>query len=324
MELLERYLKQIERYLPFKERKETIKELRSLILDQVDELVSTGLETDKAIYKIIFEMGEPREVAGKYNDAKPMFSKEMEPILMLVLKIVSITLPLVVLFAHSLEFVFSSSNINIMDFLLNIAYKIPSAMYSLLVAYGFIFIIFYLIERFVQPKFEIEVKVFNPYLLPKIPAKAFKITILESILAILFTTVALYIFNLNQGVISVYYDGGNVPLLNSNFDKILPFINISWFITIAIHIFYLFKRKKSIPTKTIELVQTIFNGVIMILLATSNIFNEILIDGHDLGFIPNMFKIGFIILGIAVIIGGIVEYVKMFINLDALDELEKK
>ena len=41
-------------------------------------------------------------------------------------------------------------------------------------------------------------------------------------------------------------------------------------------------------------------------------------------FMNNMFKIVFIFLGIAVIIGGIVEYVKMFINLEALDELEKK
>lgn len=324
MDLLERYLKQIERYLPFKERKETIKELRSLILDQVDGLESEGQSKEKALYYVIVEMGEPRDVASKYYDARPMFSKEMEPILMLVLKIVSITLPLVVIFANSLQFIFSSTSINIIDFLLDIAYNIPSALYSLLIAYGFIFIIFFLIERYVQPKFEIEEKFFNPNLLPQIPAKVFKVSIVESIITILLVCGALYVFNLDQGLISIYYNGIKVPLLNSNFDRVLLLMNIGWFIDIALHIFYLFKRKKNIGSKSIEFIHQIYMAVVMIILGTSNIFNETVIEGHGIAFMPNTFRIVMIVLGVFVIISGIVEYVKMFINLDALDELEKK
>lgn len=324
MNLLERYLKQIERYLPFKERKETIKELRNLILDQVDGLVQEGLSQEKAIFNIIVEMGEPRDVAAKYFDSRPIISKEMEPVLEMVLKIVSITLPLVVIFAQSIEFVFSSSSVNIMDVLLHIAYSIPSALYSLLVAYGFIFIIFYLLQKYVQPKFEVEAKIFNPHLLPEIPVKVFKITLFESILGILFTCLALYLFNMNPGLIAVYYNGGSVPLLNENFDKVLMFMNIGWFVSIGLYIYYLFKRRKNITTKTIELFHKIYGAVVVIILATSNVFNEVVLVEYNLGFIPNMFKIGFIFLGIAIIIGSIVEYVKMFVNLDALEELSKK
>ncbi|AIO18586.1 hypothetical protein KQ51_00706 [Candidatus Izimaplasma bacterium HR1] len=323
MELLDRYLKQIERYLPFKDRKETIKELRSLILDQVDELVSQGLDQEKVLFNVITDMGEPREVASNYNESGPMISKEMEPILLLVFKIVSITLPLAVLFANALDFVFEYPNFTIMEFLLDSAYNIPTALYSLLVGYGFIFIIFYLIERFVKPKFEVQKIEFNPNLLPKIPGKDFEVSIFGAIIGILATCLALYLFNLNPGLIAIYFEGDRLPLFNDNFDKVLIFMNIGWFTSIILYSYYIYKRRKTITSKTVELIHTIYSGAIMILLGSSNVFNTIIVEGYDLTFIPNIFKIVMIILGIIVIIGGIVEFTKMFINLEAIDEIEK-
>ena len=140
MDLLERYLRQIEKYLPLKERKDTIKELRSLLYDHIDELVTQGQKKEQAMYNAIIEMGEPRDVANRYFETRPFISKEMEPIFYLVVKIISITLPLVILFANALEFVFGTTPFTLMDLLLEIAYSIPSALYSLLVGYGFIFI----------------------------------------------------------------------------------------------------------------------------------------------------------------------------------------
>lgn len=324
MDLLERYLKQIERYLPFKDRNETTKELRSLILDQVDVLLRKGISEDDAIYQIIKEMGEPREVASKYNESRPMFSREMEPIMMLVFKIVSITLPLTVLFGQSMEYIFSTNEFNVMNFFIDIVTNIPSALYSLLVGYGFIFIIFFLIEKFIQPKFEVETKEFNPNLLPKIPAKAFKVSVFESVFVILLICFAVYIFNLRPGLIAVYYDQGRIPLLNENFNRVLMFMNIGWFVSIGLHVYYLFKRKKNIKSKTVEFIHDIYSGAVLILFAVSNVINNVVIEEYDLTFIPNMIKITFMFIGIAVIIGGVVQFVKMFINLDALDEYEKK
>jgi len=323
MDLLERYLKQIERYLPFKERLETTKELRSLILDQVDEAVSSGIDKETALYDIIVKMGDPRTVASNYVDTKPIISKEMEPILQLVLKIVSITLPLAIIFASLLDYVFSNTQASLMDILLQIVYTIPEALYSLLVGYGFVFIFFYLIERYIQPKFEAIDKEFHPNLLPKIPTKDFKVSLFESIVTTLVTIGVVYLFNMQQGLIAVYYDDIREPLFNANFDKILPFMNIGWFISIGLNIYYIFSRSKNITTKTIEFAHNIYSAVILFLLATSNIFNSIIVDGYDLTIVPTIIKVVFIGLGIAIIIGAIVEYVKMYINLDALDELDQ-
>lgn len=315
MNLLARYLKQIEKYLPFKERKDTIDELRSLIMDQVDEQVALGKNQKDALYDVIVESGEPREVAARYSDRGPIISKEMEPVLNLVIKIVSITLPLVVLFANAIEYIFKTEDFTTMDFLLDIAYSIPSAIYSLVVAIGFIFIFFYLIERYVNPQFETQEKKFLPEFLPDIPKKAFKVSLVESVISILFTVLALYIFNYNQGLISVYYDGNKLPILNDNFEKILIFMNIGWLVSISLHIVYVFTKKKTIITKSVELVLGIYSGIILFMLASSDIFNQVVIDGHNLNFLTSMFTVGFILIAFAAVIGSIVEYIKMFVSL---------
>jgi hypothetical protein len=324
MELLERYLRQIERYLPLKERKETTKELRSLILDQVDEQAGDGGNKEQILYEIIREMGDPRTVAGNYSDSRPMISKEMEPILQLVLKIVSITLPLIVLFANALEYIFANDGYTIMEFLLHLVTRIPSALYSLLVGYGFVFIFFYLIEKYISPKFDVEVKVFHPDLLPEIPKKVFKVSLFESIFTILATVTVIYIVNFNITLISVYYDGNQVPILSEAVNKFIPLLNIGWFITILVHIYYAYQRRKNIPTKTIELINAIYIAIVLIFIATNGVFNDLFIEGFDLNFLVRMATIGLVFVAAATIIGSIVDYIKMFINLDALDSLEQK
>jgi len=327
MELLERYLTQIERHLPLKDRSETTKELRSLILDQLDEAISTGLDKEIALYNIIVEMGDPRDVANNYFDSKPLISRKLEPTLKLVLKIMSITLPLGLTFGHMLDYVLNNDNTTVMDNLLNIVYTVPSTLYSLLFGYGIVFVIFFLIERYIHPNADqefndalIKEKEFNPNLLPKIPTKHFKVSLFESIFSILVTTLIVYLFNIQEGLIAITVGGTIEHLFNTDFDRLLPFINISWFISIGLNIYYLFKRRKTITSKTIELFHHIYSGVIFILLANSSLFNTIIIDGFDLDVLPALFKIVFNPLGIIIIVGSVIQYIKMFINIDALED----
>jgi len=323
MDLLERYLRQIKRYLPQKDQEETIKELRSLILDQVDEHTNQDQET--ALKDILIEMGPPQDVALRYNDRGPLISRQLEPIMKLIMKITSITLPLAILFAESIAFVTREPDFTFMEFLLQITYSIPSAIYSLVVAIGMIFIVFVLIERYASPNFSVEEKPFNPELLPELPQKAFHVSVFGSIVSILVLTLILYLFNLQPGLIRIYFDGTSIPLLNENFDNIIPFLNIGWFVSILIHVYYLYTRKKNITSKTIEFIVSVYSGVIMILIATSDVFNIDVISEYNLDIIPNMITYIFLFIGVAAIIGALVDYIKMFINLDKLsEELDKK
>lgn len=259
MELLERYLSEIQKHLPTKEKEETIKELRSLILDQVDETVTIQTDKESVLYTIIQQMGYPRDVASKYTHKKQLISRRLEPTLNLILKIISITLPLTLTFAHTIEYIFDNDMIVVMDLLLSIVYTVPSTLYALLFGYLIIFIAFILIDKTLQPnsnsEFDqalIKEKEFNPSLLPKPITKEFKINSFESITTILVTTLIIYLFNLQQGLISFNVHGATEVLFNSNFEKILVFLNIGWFITIILNLYYLFKRRKSISTKPLN------------------------------------------------------------------------
>ena len=324
MNLLQRYLKQVEKYLPIKDRKDTLMELENLILEEVDEQISLGANREDAIYTVIQNMGTPIDIASQYGDARILISKELEPILMLVLKIVSLTFPFVILFAKTLDFMINNTGFTLMELVLNITYSIPSALYTLVMSIGFIFIVFVLIERFIQPKFEIEEKPFHPELLPDIPAKVYKVSLFGSILSVLITILVVYLFNMQEGLIAVTYNNVRYPLFNSNFEKLLPWLNIGWLASISIHLFYAFKRRKNLTTKTLELLQGIYSGIVVLLIGTSNIFNSIIIEGYDLEFLPNMIRYVLVFIGIIIIIASIFEYIILYINLDQLDKLDKK
>lgn len=322
MDLLDRYLIQIRRYLPFRDREETITELRSLILDQLDQ--TDNPNKDAALRQIIVEMGEPREVAQRYNERGPIISKEMEPIMMLVIKITSITLPLVILFADSIAYVTGTPDATFFGFLLNFVIAIPSTFYPLLVGIGMVFLIFYLIERYLQPKFSIEHKDFVPELLPELPKKEFKVTILGSVLTILVNVLILYIANFHLDVLALYNNGQSVPVFNSNMDPFIILLSAGWIATTFLHVYYLYRTRKDMISRTIEFVLSVYGAVILILVGTSDVFNDLVLGGADLNFIRTMLRWILPIVGVMAIIGATVEYVKMYVNLNKLEELSNQ
>ena len=86
--------------------------------------------------------------------------------------------------------------------------------------------------------------------------------------------------------------------------------------------YYVFSRKKSITSKTIELGAGVYASVVVFLLATSNIFNDVVIDAYEISFIPIVFKVVFILIAVATVIGSIVDYTKIFINVEHLNKLD--
>lgn len=322
MDLLERYLYQVRKFLPIKERNDVIKELRSLILDQLEAYPESDQEYK--LNEILIEMGTPRDTARKYREDRPLLSREMEPVIEFIIKIMVITFPLVFLFAQLIGFLTANDSYTTMDLLLHLVYQIPTIISALLSAIGIVFLIFVLVERYINPKFELPVEHFNPKSLPDIPTKDFKVNIVGVIIEMLITVLFLYLINYQEGLIAVYYDGNSEPLLNANFQKILPLLNIGLFITIVVNIYYVFARRKNLISKTVELFQGIYNGVVMIFLATSDIFNEVIIDGYNLEIVPNIIRYVFIFIGVLTIFGSTVEYLTMFIHLYYKDPNKKE
>jgi hypothetical protein len=264
--------------------------------------------------QVIKDFGAPYEVANRYKSHEPLISKEYTPLFYLIIKIISITLPLSLTFANMISFFNNETDITVMKILLSLAYQIPDIISSLLTASAMVFIVFVVLSRYVNPKFEFEHIKFDPKTLPKLAKSGYKVSIFEQVFTILGSVLFLYLFNLEPGLIAIYFEGVREPLLNSNFEQVLPFINISVFIGLALAIYYLYKRVKTKASVTIEFFAGIYSGIIILLLASKPIFNDMIIDGYDLNVVPNILTTVLWVLAILTIIGHIAKYIKTLLS----------
>ena len=84
-DLVERYIHQVGRYLPGKERAEIEAELRSQIHDQLeDRYGKTPSEADVAA--VLTELGDPRRMAASYGGEQYLVGPDLYPVMMMVLR----------------------------------------------------------------------------------------------------------------------------------------------------------------------------------------------------------------------------------------------
>jgi hypothetical protein len=84
-ELIERYVHQVGRYLPNKERAEIQAELRSQIQDQLDDRYE-GAPTQADVAAVLKELGDPRRMAASYGGEQYLVGPDLYPVMMMVLR----------------------------------------------------------------------------------------------------------------------------------------------------------------------------------------------------------------------------------------------
>jgi len=97
--LVERYIHQVGRYLPPKERAEIEAELRSQIQDQMDDRFE-GTPSQEDIAAVLLELGDPRQMAVSYSSDKYLVGPELYPFMMLVLRYGWLLIPAMVIFLN--------------------------------------------------------------------------------------------------------------------------------------------------------------------------------------------------------------------------------
>lgn len=186
MKNLERYLKALKKHLPKKDRDDIVLELKTLILDEFEETN----QTEQDLNDILLRMGDPRMVASNYTN-KALLSKEIEPLYLLILKIVSgaVTLGLVV--ASLVDVVFTTQEFSITAVVLALLFAIPDILMAIISAIGMITIIFYFIDKkvtFPTPAFELSS-------LPDLEDNPFKINKTVELIKIALSAVFIIIIN---------------------------------------------------------------------------------------------------------------------------------
>ena len=242
MNLIDRYVTEVGKHLPRKNRLDIEAELRSTLEDMLeDRSQQTERPADEALTEeLLQEYGSPKKVAATYQTHPYLIGPGMFQIYMLVLKIVLFAVTLGLTIATVVSVI--GSNMSSPEILKTLGEFAASLVSALAAAFGNVTLIFAILER-VVPAAEFEDKdEWTPAELTKEPEPN-QVSTGEMIASILFTAAGLIVLNFYPQIIGIWNmeDGEWVRFvtLSEAFFRYLPWINLSGVLTIALNIWLL-------------------------------------------------------------------------------------
>ena len=189
-ELIERYVHQVGRYLPGKERDEIQAELRSQIQDQLEDRYE-GAPTQADVAAVLKELGDPRRMAASYGGEQYLVGPDLYPVMMMVLRRGWVIVPPVAILVRLLAVLFGDESSNLIDLLLETA---AGAFQATAIFTGIVVIIFAILQHSGEDLDEItgNDKGFDPLALPEVDDPA-EVDRFESIFGMAFGTFALLV-----------------------------------------------------------------------------------------------------------------------------------
>lgn len=242
MNLIDRYVTEVGRHLPLvKGRRDIENELRSTLEDMLEDRVQkSGRPADEAMeIDLLKEYGAPQKMAATYNPTPYLIGPRVFPFFMMILKIVFAAVALGLTIATAIQ-IMTQSPMTAIELLSAIGKGILNIFSACIAAFGNIALVFALIERYAPAaEFKMdEEKEWDPASLMKEPEPE-DVKVWEPILAIVFTFIAISIFNFNPQLIGIYYPSGDdwniIPVLSEAFFRWLPLMNIAWVAEIIIN-----------------------------------------------------------------------------------------
>jgi hypothetical protein len=276
MNLIDCYVIEVGKHLPLvKGRKDIEKELRSTLEDMLeDRAQKAGRAADEAMeIELLKEYGEPAKVAATYNPHPYLIGPRMFPFFLMVLKIVTAVITIVLLVLMGVK-IATMSPMAGLEFAKVIGDGLAGIISAVIAAFGNIVLVFAILERFVPAaefKMDDEQKEWDPASLKKEPEPD-EVKVWEPILAIVFTFIALSIFNYNPQWIGIYTVSGDkwsvTPVLTEAFFRWLPWINIGWIAEIILNGILLRTGRWNLTTRVFSIGIKIFQVVIGFFLLT--------------------------------------------------------
>jgi hypothetical protein len=318
MNLINRYVAEVGKHLPRKGRADIEREIRSTLLDMLEERdqASPAAEREAAVIALLKEYGEPRRVAESYVGPRYLIGPRLYPTFELVVKIVMAA----VLGAGLLGYGISASitrsfaGTEFFSFLGQFWMGLLGGMIS---AFGNIVLVFAILERVLPAsEFEKEEEKWDPADLSKEPDPD-EVKMSEAIVTIIFTVAGLLIFNLYPNLVGFFFNTDGewtfVPLLSKAFFTYLPWINLLGLAQILFNLYQLRQRiwtlfarlfNIALEVGSIALAVVMLRGPSLIDLSAGKLAGTPLAEAADvltkvMGFVPAL------VLVIVIVISGI-------------------
>ncbi|MBZ0286978.1 MAG: hypothetical protein K8I30_05145 [Anaerolineae bacterium] len=222
VDLVERYVHQVGRYLPPKERAEIEAELRSQIQDQLDDRFA-GSPTPDEVAAVLKEFGYPYLMATSYMGEQYLVGPTLYPIMMMVLRYGWLIIPGIVIFLNIFGALVSPPQ---KTFLTLLVETVGAVIQTSLIFSAVVVLIFAVVQR-AMVEFKDKESAFNPLELPKVDDPGV-VERIESAFGIaigtIFTLVLLYWLQV----------GGLTLRFNPNDPgEVIP-VSIPWLVTLII------------------------------------------------------------------------------------------
>ena len=242
MDLLDLYVSEVGRHLPRKTRADIEAEIRSALQDLLDERsrATDKPADDEMVFAVLKEYGDPEKVAAPYVGDRYLIGPKLYPTFT---KVLFAVLPLtVILSLIGLVFSLNISHSTAQDILRLVVQTIGSMIWSVILTIGSVAFILALLERTV-PEFKPKDKDWDPRSLLKIKPPD-RIRTGGLITNILFTSLAILVFNFSPGAVSIGYESSGAwwvcfictsthtvwrsTVLSATFFRYLPALDILW------------------------------------------------------------------------------------------------
>ncbi|HKM05042.1 MAG TPA: hypothetical protein VJZ04_10755 [Lachnospiraceae bacterium] len=258
-ELMERYLYDVVKRLPEKQRQDIKEELKSLIFDMLEERTKGAAPTEKDMEIVLLELGNPADLARKYRgEEKYLIGGAYYDQYCFLLKIVLVCTGVGMAIA---SIVTSFISYDAIPF-----WSIPSVLINV---FGWLTIAFILIERY-QVKIDMGISSWSPNKLPQIPNKKANISRVESAAGIVFNILFAILLCFAPHLIGAWFKNGEEMLTLAVFNleiwnSIRPFFLVSFSLGILCGIVKLIVGRYTVGVAVTTVVTGSFSLIILII-----------------------------------------------------------
>lgn len=251
-ELIERYVREVARRLPAKQRADVVRELRSSLLDALEDRFGPAPTWTQAAI-LLREYGPPKKVAASYRPQdRYLIGPEWYPAFSLVLRIVLAALSGALVLASALALATRPAG-EIGGILLGLVDGIVQGGLS---AFAIVVAVFHLLQRTEKPPVEIG-EDWDPAALP--PAtECDAVGRGEAIAGVIAPPIFLALLYLFRGVVGIHVSGIERPLLNDVFLAHLPWFAAAVLAGMAVHAVLVWRHRWGWATRTANLAVDLF------------------------------------------------------------------
>ena len=279
MNLIDRYVHQVGKRLPKKQRADVEKELHSLLSDMVEDRAQTKVDKadEEIIVDVLREFGSPSQVADSYQPRKNyLIGPELFPIFKLVATIVVSVLSALALVGIFVSAVGSEEFLS--TFLKQLTGGFFDYLQGIISVVANIVIVFAIIERIV-PAADLAREVndeegeWDPRSLPT-PENDIDISRFGSIVGIVFGVIFLAWLNIYPNQVGMFYFNEEqtsfISILSpAFFDIMLPWVNFSITVSIGVDIFKLWRGKRTQLVRLLEIGKELVSALVLYILISN-------------------------------------------------------